>query len=81
MKMPFNDNMQSILKEAFQKSAPKGTNELAVFLTTECMIANVVDMVLQKCLDIAEPMPNSGDIDDIAREQICNEIREYFGVE
>ena len=39
-----------------------------------------IELVLAEILEMAEPMPGSGDIDDLAFESFCNEVREKFGV-
>ena len=39
-----------------------------------------IELALAEVLEIAEPMPGSGDLDDVAFAAFCNEIRETFGV-
>ena len=41
----------------------------------------LVRLVVQECLNITEPMPGSGDVDDLALADAQAEIRELFGVE
>ena len=41
----------------------------------------LVRLVAQECLRIAEPMPGSGDIEDLALASVQDEIKELFGVE
>lgn len=38
------------------------------------------ELIIRNCLSFIEPMPGSGDIDDIALERATKEIKEHFGV-
>ena len=38
------------------------------------------ELIVQECLTFVEPMPGSGDIDDLALEAAYNQIKEHFGV-
>lgn len=38
------------------------------------------ELIVQECLTFVEPMPGSGDIDDLALEGAYNGIKEHFGV-
>lgn len=38
------------------------------------------ELIVQECLTFIEPMPGSGDIDDLALEAACEGIKEHFGV-
>lgn len=38
-------------------------------------------LVVNECLTFVEPMPGSGDIDDLALESAHNGIKQHFGVE
>ena len=39
------------------------------------------ELIVKECLTFVEPMPGSGDIDDLALEAAYNQIKEHFGVE
>ena len=65
----------STVSDKFKKE--KGFKQ-AWFVREE--MKNVVKLVLAEVLEMAEPMPSSGDIDDLAFESFCNEVREKFGV-
>ena len=39
------------------------------------------ELIVRECLTFVEPMPGSGDIDDLALEAAYNQIKEHFGVE
>ena len=38
-------------------------------------------LIVRECLTFVEPMPGSGDIDDLALEAARDGIKEHFGVE
>jgi hypothetical protein len=38
-------------------------------------------LIVRECLTFVEPMPGSGDIDDLALEAAREGIKEHFGVE
>lgn len=39
------------------------------------------ELIIKECLNFVEPMPGSGDIDDLALEAAHNGIKKHFGVE
>jgi hypothetical protein len=39
------------------------------------------ELIVKECLTFVEPMPGSGDIDDLALEAAREGIKEHFGVE
>ena len=39
------------------------------------------ELIVRECLTFVEPMPGSGDIDDLALEAAREGIKEHFGVE
>ena len=39
------------------------------------------ELIVRECLTFVEPMPGSGDIDDLALEAAREQILEHFGVE
>ena len=39
------------------------------------------ELIVRECLTFVEPMPGSGDIDDLALEAARDGIKEHFGVE
>ena len=39
------------------------------------------ELIVRECLTFVEPMPGSGDIDDLELEAAYNQIKEHFGVE
>lgn len=42
-------------------------------------VEKFAQLIIEKCLEFSEPMPGSGDIDDLAGVQA--QIKEYFGIE
>ncbi len=40
----------------------------------------LAELVVLECLTFVEPMPGSGDIDDIALKGANNEIKKHFGI-
>jgi len=44
-------------------------------------IAKLAELIIKDCLQFVEPMPGSGDIDDLALEAVCNDIKTHFGIE
>ena len=49
----------------------------------ECEAAyqKFAESIVRECLTFVEPMPGSGDIDDLALEAAREGIKEHFGVE
>jgi hypothetical protein len=43
--------------------------------------AKFAELIVRECLTFVEPMPGSGDIDDLALEAAREGIKEHFGVE
>lgn len=43
-------------------------------------VKKAIELVLAEVLDMAAPMPGSGDIDDVVLEGLCDFIRREFGV-
>ena len=39
------------------------------------------ELIIRECLTFVEPMPGSGDIDDLALEAAREGIKQHFGVE
>jgi hypothetical protein len=51
----------------------------SVTMTVE-QLNDFVKAIVDVCLEIAEPMPGSTDIDDRARGWICDQMKTEFGV-
>lgn len=47
----------------------------------DAFLGKFAELIVQECLTFIEPMPGSGDIDDLALEAACEGIKEHFGVE
>lgn len=39
------------------------------------------ELLIRECLTFIEPMPGSGDIDDIALQGVYNQIKEHFAID
>lgn len=48
---------------------------------TDDFLQKFGELVVQKCLQFIEPMPGSGDLDDVAFEGATREIKEHFGID
>ena len=44
-------------------------------------VKKFAELIVRECLTFVEPMPGSGDIDDLALEAARDGIKEHFGVE
>jgi hypothetical protein len=44
-------------------------------------LESLAELIVRECLTFVEPMPGSGDIDDLALEAAREGIKEHFGVE
>lgn len=47
---------------------------------TDDFLQKFGELVVQECLKFIEPMPGSGDLDDVAFEGATSEIKEHFGM-
>lgn len=77
-----NDNIKDLAKQAGFKifgdrivAADGGSSGAA----TICL-GRFVELMVEQILDITEPMPGSGDPDDVALARIQKEIKEKFGI-
>ena len=55
-----------------------------VFIANVCVsneMEKFAELIVRECLTFVEPMPGSGDIDDLALEAAREGIKEHFGVE
>ena len=55
-----------------------------VFIANVCVsneMKKFAELIVRECLTFVEPMPGSGDIDDLALEAAREQILEHFGVE
>ena len=68
--------MNERIRELAKQSLPE-------FYLTNCPSAleKFAELIVRECLTFVEPMPGSGDIDDLALEAAHNSIKEHFGVE
>lgn len=48
---------------------------------TDDFLQKFGELVVQECLKFIEPMPGSGDLDDVAFEGATREIKEHFGMD
>lgn len=48
---------------------------------TDDFLQKFGELVVQECLKFIEPMPGSGDLDDVAFEGATREIKEHFGID
>ena len=75
--------MNERIKE-FRFKAAEYANEqkpLGLMKWNEIRDAKFAELIVKECLTFVEPMPGSGDIDDLALEAAYNQIKEHFGVE
>lgn len=67
-----NERIRELFKQAYGYfPSPIGEPETEKF----------AELIVRECLTFVEPMPGSGDIDDLALEAAHNSIKEHFGVE
>ena len=75
--------MNERIKE-FRFKAAEYANEqkpLGLMKWNEIRDAKFAELIVKECLTFVEPMPGSGDIDDLVLEGASNQIKEHFGVE
>jgi len=78
-----NERIQKLAEQAglyvdlYGKPWPKSMS------AEECEAAykKFAELIVRECLTFVEPMPGSGDIDDLALEAAREGIKEHFGVE
>lgn len=71
------DKAEELADEAHSELVEQGVKNLSwVNIYTE----KLAEVIIQECLTFVEPMPGSGDIDDLALEGAYNGIKEHFGV-
>ena len=46
----------------------------------EDALEKFVALIVQECLGFVNPMPGSGDIDDLALESVQDDIQQHFGI-
>lgn len=77
-----NDNIKDLAKQAGFKIfgdrivAADGNSSGAA---TVCL-GRFVELMIDQILDITEPMPGSGDPDDVVLSRVQEEIKEKFGI-
>jgi hypothetical protein len=80
------------MNERIRELALQAANELADLFSPgffdDRMVNDVAEinrkfaeLIVGECLTFVEPMPGSGDIDDLALEAAREGIKEHFGVE
>lgn len=75
--------MNERIKE-FRFKAAEYANEkkpLGLMKWNELRDAKFAELIVKECLTFVEPMPGSGDIDDLALEGARDAIKEHFGIE
>lgn len=79
-----NERIKELMLMAFQEHygdpITPVTREKAVELVSGWG-EKFAELIVRECLTFVEPMPGSGDIDDLALEAAHNSIKEHFGVE
>ena len=81
-----NERIQELFKRAGGKTSVRNlmSNPVQFVETHELWddrIEKFAELIVRECLTFVEPMPGSGDIDDLALEAAYNQIKEHFGVE
>jgi len=81
-----NERIRQLAEQAYQwaiNESESGPNVCApgsdYFLAMEKK--KFAELIVRECLTFVEPMPGSGDIDDLALEAAREGIKEHFGVE
>ena len=76
-----NERIEKLWDEAADSIAaiPNGRNNF--WETQENFMEKFAELIVRECLTFVEPMPGSGDIDDLALEAAREGIKEHFGVE
>ena len=78
-----NERIRSLLDLAeYQVGKQYGPDwEVYVEPSREQILEKFAELIVRECLTFVEPMPGSGDIDDLALEAAREGIKEHFGVE
>ena len=75
-----NERIQKLLKMAIE-DIPRGYNPGTGYYVPGEFFEKFAELIVRECLTFVEPMPGSGDIDDLALEAAREGIKEHFGVE
>jgi hypothetical protein len=67
-----NERIKELARQASKEAFP--INSIA-------FMEKFAELIVRECLTFVEPMPGSGDIDDLALEAAREGIKEHFGVE
>jgi carbamoylphosphate synthase large subunit len=82
-----NERIRQLAEQALQLVADEHTNGDESRLNTDSyhvkdlIQEKFAELIVRECLTFVEPMPGSGDIDDLALEAAREGIKEHFGVE
>ena len=73
--------MNERIKELAEQAGSTHKQSLGVYQFYSHELEKFAELIIRECLTFVEPMPGSGDIDDLALEAACEGIKEHFGVE
>jgi hypothetical protein len=73
--------MNERVRELARRVVGKNKNDVGSISLFDEQIEQFAELIVRECLTFVEPMPGSGDIDDLALEAAREGIKEHFGVE
>jgi hypothetical protein len=82
-----NERIRELAEQALQLVADEHANgdesrlNLASYTVKDLIQEKFAELIVRECLTFVEPMPGSGDIDDLALEAAREGIKLHFGVE
>ena len=81
-----NERIRELVKQAGGEFWQRLENDVVnpeAFVTFDPpqSLEKFAELIVRECLTFVEPMPGSGDIDDLALEAAREGIKQHFGVE
>jgi hypothetical protein len=79
-----NERIRELKNQAMlfaQEKCEGQSRDMHGTLRADIMTEKFAELIVRECLTFVEPMPGSGDIDDLALEAAREGIKEHFGVE
>ena len=76
-----NERIKQLAEQAGVNLSPFQFSGIPIkYEVTETVLEKFAELIVRECLTFVEPMPGSGDIDDLALEAAREGIKEHFGV-
>jgi hypothetical protein len=78
-----NERIKSLVERAEYQAQKQSGSDWQVHIepSREQIFEKFAELIIRECLTFVEPMPGSGDIDDLALEAAREGIKLHFGVE